>query len=77
MASTTSPGPPAPQSGRAKFRVFLPAAAAVLLFVLIASVFTDQTVSAVTTLHEGVIRTFGWYYVVIVTAFVARCKGFG
>jgi len=70
VASTTSPGPPAPQSGRAKFRVFLPAAAAVLLLVLIASVFTDQTVSAVTTLHEGVIRTFGWYYVVIVTAFV-------
>lgn len=70
MVPWRSKGPPIPRSARASARVFIPAAAVVLLFVAYASLFTDRTVSAVTSLHEGVIRTFGWYYVVIVAGFV-------
>ncbi|QSB13424.1 BCCT family transporter [Natronosporangium hydrolyticum] len=59
-----------PSRRAAMLRVFLPAAAVVVGFVLYAWLFTDSAISVVNTLHENVVTTFGWYYVLIVAAFV-------
>ncbi|MCA5892400.1 BCCT family transporter [Isoptericola sp. NEAU-Y5] len=50
--------------------VFYPAAGIILLFVLLAVVTTDAMTSVLNTLQSGVIAVFGWYYVLIVAAFV-------
>lgn len=50
--------------------MFLPATALIVLFVGYASVFTNAATRAIGTIHEQIIRTFGWYYVAIVSAFV-------
>ncbi len=51
-------------------RVFYPAAGLILLFVLLAMVFTDGTTAVLNTLQADVIGAFGWYYVLLVAAFV-------
>lgn len=51
-------------------RVFYPAAGLILLFVLLAMVFTDGTTAVLSTLQADVIGAFGWYYVLIVAGFV-------
>ncbi|RXR27174.1 BCCT family transporter [Oerskovia turbata] len=51
-------------------RVFYPAAGLILLFVLLAMVFTDGTTAVLDTLQADVIGAFGWYYVLIVAGFV-------
>lgn len=51
-------------------RVFYPAAGLILLFVLLAMVFTDGTTAVLKTLQADVIGAFGWYYVLIVAGFV-------
>ncbi|GAA3231145.1 BCCT family transporter [Oerskovia jenensis] len=60
---------PAP-TGRMYPRVFYPAAGLILLFVLLAMVFTDGTTAVLKTLQADVIGAFGWYYVLIVAGFV-------
>ncbi|MFF3066478.1 BCCT family transporter [Oerskovia sp. NPDC057915] len=60
------PAPP----GRMYPRVFYPAAGLILLFVLLAMVFTDGTTAVLSTLQADVIGAFGWYYVLIVAGFV-------
>lgn len=52
------------------YRVFLPAALAVVAFVLFAWLFTDLAVAAINRLHDQVATALGWYYVLIVTGFV-------
>ena len=56
--------------GRMYPRVFYPAAGLILLFVLLAMVFTDGTTAVLGTLQADVIGAFGWYYVLIVAGFV-------
>ncbi|KZM35161.1 BCCT family transporter [Oerskovia enterophila] len=56
--------------GRMYPRVFYPAAGLILLFVLLAMVFTDGTTAVLSTLQADVIGAFGWYYVLIVAGFV-------
>lgn len=60
---------PAPR-GRMYPRVFYPSAGLILLFVLLAMVFTDGTTAVLNTLQADVIGAFGWYYVLLVAAFV-------
>ncbi|MEU2199603.1 BCCT family transporter [Isoptericola sp. NPDC019482] len=50
--------------------VFYPAAGIILLFVLVAVLFTDATDAVMSTLQREVIGAFGWYYVLLVAAFV-------
>lgn len=57
-------------AGRMYPRVFYPAAGLILLFVLLAMVFTDTTTAVLNTLQADVIGGFGWYYVLLVAAFV-------
>jgi len=64
--ATALPAPP----GRMYPRVFYPAAGLILLFVLLAMVFTDGTTAVLSTLQADVIGAFGWYYVLLVAAFV-------
>jgi choline/glycine/proline betaine transport protein len=71
-------GPDAPERGRrgsargtgSLRRVFIPAAALVVTFVLFAWLFTDQAVGVINGLHDEVVTTFGWYYMLIVSGFV-------
>ncbi|MET4224313.1 BCCT family transporter [Oerskovia enterophila] len=65
-AAAALPVPP----GRMYPRVFYPAAGLILLFVLLAMVFTDGTTAVLSTLQADVIGAFGWYYVLIVAGFV-------
>ncbi len=58
------------RSGRPDPRVFYPAAGIILVFVLATVLFTDAVTSAMTTLQRDVIGVFGWYYVIVVAAFV-------
>ena len=51
-------------------RVFLPAAVLILAFVVYSSLFTDHATAVITTIHDQIIRSFGWYYIAIVSAFV-------
>jgi choline/glycine/proline betaine transport protein len=51
-------------------RVFWPSVILVTAFVAAAVFFTDAVSAAVTALQDTVIGTFGWYYVLIVCAFV-------
>ncbi|OLT53350.1 BCCT family transporter [Cellulosimicrobium sp. CUA-896] len=50
--------------------MFYPAAGIILLFVLATVLFTDAMSTAMDTLQSDVIGVFGWYYVLIVAAFV-------
>lgn len=81
MSETT--GQPTPRRTRAQrghgglHRVFIPAAAVVLTFVLIAALFTEEAINAITELNEQVVTTFGWYYVLIVSGFVLFVVGLG
>ncbi|WP_454044511.1 BCCT family transporter [Cellulosimicrobium sp. Marseille-Q8652] len=58
------------RSGRPFPPVFYPAAGVILLFVVAAVLFTDAVSEVMTTLQRDVIGVFGWYYVLIVAAFV-------
>ncbi|MCB7136528.1 BCCT family transporter [Cellulosimicrobium marinum] len=58
------------RSGRPYGPVFYPAAGLILLFVLTTVLFTDAVTSVMETLQQDVIGVFGWYYVLIVAAFV-------
>ncbi|MFC8923595.1 BCCT family transporter [Cellulosimicrobium sp. NPDC057127] len=68
------PPPPAgdddARTGRPDPRVFYPAAGIILLFVLLTVFFADAMTTAMSTLQSDVIGVFGWYYVLIVAAFV-------
>ncbi|MGC5167269.1 BCCT family transporter [Luteimicrobium sp. DT211] len=56
---------------RAMRRVFLPAAAVVLVFVVVTLAFPDAMTSAMATLQRDVSGAFGWYYILLVAVFVA------
>lgn len=43
--------------------VFLPAAALVVAFVLVTALYTDLTRSLFQSLQQGIVETFGWFYV--------------
>ena len=58
------------RSGRPFPPVFYPAAGIILLFVLATVLFTDAVSSLMETLQRDVIGGFGWYYVLLVAAFV-------
>ncbi|MBD8078131.1 BCCT family transporter [Cellulosimicrobium arenosum] len=62
--------PDAPRSGRPHPAVFYPAAGLILLFVLATVMFTDTVTGVMSTLQSDVIGVFGWYYIIIVVAFV-------
>ncbi|MFH5822779.1 BCCT family transporter [Georgenia sp. AZ-5] len=51
-------------------RVFYPAAALVLAFVLVAVAFPDWLSGLITAANDVVVNSLGWYYVLIVTGFV-------
>ena len=69
--------PPAPSTqhtpdhSRAMRYVFLPAAAISLVFVVLAAVFPSQTADALQAANTTVVNGIGWYYVLLVTSFVA------
>src|SRR5690554_2022098 len=83
MALTTSdPTPPgtAPEGARQRYgtgwggiapRVFWPGLGIILTVALVAVIFPEQSERAVGALQENVIGAFGWYYVLLVAAFVA------
>ncbi|WP_245866962.1 BCCT family transporter [Serinibacter salmoneus] len=50
--------------------MFYPSVLLIVAFVVLAMAFTDQFESVVNTLQAEVIGVFGWYYVLIVAAFV-------
>ena len=52
-------------------RVFLPSAVLLLLFVALAAIFPDRMSDALTTANNTVVRDLGWFYVAVVTGFVA------
>jgi choline/glycine/proline betaine transport protein len=52
-------------------RVFIPAATLMVVFVVIAAAFPDQLSSALDTANTTVVQDLGWWYVAIVTGFVA------
>lgn len=73
-----SPDPVTPEStgGRPRGpltapRVFVPAAILLLAFVVIAAVFSGQLQEALVAANTSVVTDLGWYYVLIVTGFVA------
>jgi choline/glycine/proline betaine transport protein len=77
--STTAAGGPAPHMSTEKIshpvgvarKVFFPSVAIVGVFVLLALVFPDWLGSIITTANTAVVNSLGWYYVLIVTGFVA------
>lgn len=71
-AGTAAPswGDDTARGGRPDPRVFYPAAGIILLFVLATILFTDTMTAVLSTLQSDVIGVFGWYYVLIVAAFV-------
>lgn len=73
-----SPDPVTPEStgGRPRGpltapRVFVPAAILLLAFVVIAAVFSGQLQEALVAANTSVVTDLGWYYVLVVTGFVA------
>jgi choline/glycine/proline betaine transport protein len=50
--------------------VFYPAGGLILLFVLVTVLFADGVANVMSTLQDVVIGGFGWYYIVIVAAFL-------
>jgi choline/glycine/proline betaine transport protein len=60
-------------------RVFYPAGALIVVFVALTVAFPDVAGSVVSAINGSIIGTFGWYYTLIVTAFVvfALWMGFG
>ncbi|MBO1751909.1 BCCT family transporter [Actinotalea sp. BY-33] len=83
MTSTSTTGPeapvpqpaPAPRYGRGRGgvrrQVFWPALSIVLLVSAVAILFPAQTEEAIGAIQSNVIGAFGWYYVLLVAAFVA------
>ncbi|PJI94645.1 BCCT family transporter [Luteimicrobium subarcticum] len=71
---TPAPAPaPAQDEGltpNARRRIFWPAAAVILLFVVVTLVFTDAVSDAMATLQRDVSAWFGWYYILLVAVFV-------
>ena len=63
-SSTSAPRLAAP-------RVFVPAAVIVALFAAIAAIWPDQLGDALNTANTEVVQQIGWWYVAIVTGFVA------
>ncbi len=68
--SPASPGTSAEPVANARNRVFIPAAAFVLAFVIAAAIFPGQLKAVLTTANTTVVNGLGWYYVVIVFGFV-------
>jgi choline/glycine/proline betaine transport protein len=65
------------RSGRPHAAVFYPAAGIILLFVLATLLFTDTVSAVMDTLQRDVIGGFGWYYVLLVAAFVVLALWMG
>ncbi len=67
--------PQAPESTSTKFLnkpgVFVPAAALVVLFALVAAIWPEQLDEALAAANTGVVQQIGWWYVAVVTGFVA------
>lgn len=76
MSTTTDKAPDAPtgrkdQVPNARNRIFIPAAAFVLVFVVFAAIFPSQLKTALGAANTTVVDGLGWYYVIIVFGFVA------
>lgn len=70
-ADDTTPAGGASDGGsRVAWRVFVPAAAIIVLLAGLAILFPGQAEDVVETLQTDVIGAFGWYYVLIVAGFV-------
>ena len=78
--STTAPDgghvePPPPPTGKKPLmgapRVFLPAAGLLVVFVALAAIFPDRMSDALSTANTTVVKDLGWFYVAVVTGFVA------
>lgn len=74
---TSTPTAPEPdrsrrlrRPGHAMKAVFAPAAAIAVLFVLWSALFPSQTATTLATVNTTVVNGIGWYYVLLVTAFV-------
>ena len=52
-------------------RVFLPAAGLLVVFVALAAIFPDRMSDALSTANTTVVQDLGWFYVAVVTGFVA------
>ncbi|QSB13423.1 BCCT family transporter [Natronosporangium hydrolyticum] len=68
------PEPPPERSPRKRFlmapRVFIPAAAFVIGFVLLTVLLPSRTEEAINWLQAGIIDSVGWYYILLVAGFV-------
>ncbi len=51
--------------------VFIPAAALLVVFALVAAIWPDQLDDALVTANTNVVQQIGWWYVAVVTGFVA------
>ncbi len=75
MSTTTerasdSSAKPAEPGSNARNRVFIPAAAFIVAFVIFAAIFPSQLNKVLTAANETVVNGLGWYYVIIVFGFV-------
>ena len=75
---TEEPDGSAPPGGRSRPwgiieapRVFVPAAFLVTLFVVVAVIFPDQLGERLNDANNTVVQDLGWYYILVVTGFVA------
>jgi choline/glycine/proline betaine transport protein len=74
QAHTNQDAPPPTQSRRGVIRepkVFIPAAAVLLVFVLLGAIMPERLGEVISAANTSVVTDLGWWYVLIVTGFVA------
>ncbi len=74
---SVSPDEVAASQSKAIRRVCVPAASFSLVFVLGVALFPHQFNDVVTAVQDSVVRSIGWYYVLLTSAFVAFCAYVG